>query len=176
MRFLFLLMTVTALTLTAQPFPPMPEDIIGNTATSLSVGLAWDASPDAGESIEGYQVHHGTNAGDYFTNYWAGTNLSLTVSNVPFATTNYFVVTAVGTNQMESEFSNEVLWPAPFPPEPPTLKTKVIVTPEYEISEDGVSWRPAGRGPEVVFDAPDDWKIGFVRARLSFREIAATSP
>lgn len=167
---LFLLL----LTLTARAqtnLPPPPPNIIANTNSHIVVKLGWDPSPDVG--IAGYQLYRGNASGSYVDQYWAGTNLTYTVSNIVVGTTNYFAVTAVGTNQMESDFSNEVSY-GPIPPRAPSLKMQIIVTPQYEGSTNGVSWIPLGDGPEVVFDAPSGWRDGFIRVKLHYREVLAT--
>lgn len=150
------------------PQPPEPSSIIWNTNLAFTVKLAWDPSPDVG--IAGYNLYRGYSSGSYADRFWCGTNLSCVVSNILPGVTNYFAATAVGTNQMESDFSNEVMWESPSPVAPPTLKLQIIVQPQYEISTNALNWIPAGTGPEVAFDAPEGWtEGGFVRVKVRYR-------
>jgi hypothetical protein len=49
-----------------------------------------------------------------------GTNLTGTITNLAVGATFYFVATATGTNQLMSDFSNEVEFQVPAPPESPS--------------------------------------------------------
>jgi len=83
------------------------------SCASAPVTLAWDPSPDPGVAF--YRLHYGTNSGqyDFWTNAGPATRITVEVST---NATWWFAVSAVGSNQLESELSNEVGWPAPAPP------------------------------------------------------------
>ncbi len=78
-------------------------------ASASTVSLAWNASASASTNeVINYRVYWGPGAG-FYTNYVsAGTNLTVTVSNLMDRRIYYFAATAVNTNGEESVFSNEV--------------------------------------------------------------------
>lgn len=85
-----------------------------------TVNLAWDASPDL--SVASYRIHYGTSSAAYTEVTNAGNNLSITIQGLTANETYYFAATAVGTNQLESEFSNEISYTVPIISNtPPTL-------------------------------------------------------
>ncbi len=94
----------------------------------FAVTLAWDQNPEP--DIDFYFLHVGTNSGHYLTNYIAAkTNIFLSTNATTgevtlgvayfldntnlFSGTNFFVVTAVNTSGLESDFSNEISFIAP---------------------------------------------------------------
>lgn len=83
------------------------EDESAPDATYTTVTLAWDANPE--QNISSYNVYYGRSSGSY--------SRLVTVSGasaeigVKGTRTIYFAVTAVDTNGVESEFSDEVQWP-----------------------------------------------------------------
>ena len=91
-------------------------------SSSLAVGnitLAWDASSDP--SVVSYRVHYGVASGVYTNAVSAGGATIVTVSNLLEGVTFYFAATAVDTNGLESDFSNEVSGSVRLPNRPPTL-------------------------------------------------------
>jgi len=84
-----------------------------------TVTLAWDPSPDAG--IASYRMHYGTASGAYGQTTNAGSATTLTVNGLNEGDTYFFAVTAVGTNQLESDFSNEVSYSVPIANTAPTI-------------------------------------------------------
>ncbi len=72
--------------------------------------LAWDINPEL--DLAGYRLYYRLDAAPYGTNYVpiiGRTNTSLAV--VPSSIGIYsFAVTAVGSNGLESAFSNEITW------------------------------------------------------------------
>ena len=112
-----------------------------------SVTLAWDASPDEAH-LTHYVVHYGEVSRGYVASTNAGPALTLTVS-VPYPAEWFFAVTAVGTNQLESDFSNEVMWRAL--PVAPALQgdTFVRLTPVLERSTNLMEWQAVQGGSDV---------------------------
>ena len=153
------------LVLAAQPLPPMPV-AVPEQPSSPSVTLAWDASPDH-SWVTGYTVYQGGESRNYTTNYDAGMGLQYTVTNLTRDETYFWAVTAMGTNGLESDFSNEVEFTIPEPTPKPValgLRTVVVLTVEIE-GADGASgpWRTVASIPLVVRDAKPN---GVFRAKL----------
>ena len=93
-----------------------------SSISSFAVGnitLAWDASSDP--SVVAYRVHYGAATGVYTNSVSAGGATTVTVSNLLEGVRFYFAATAVDTNGLESDFSNEVSGSVPLPNQPPTL-------------------------------------------------------
>lgn len=88
---------------------------------ALGVGnltLAWDPSPDSNVV---YKVYYGPASGVYTNSVAAGSATTVTVSNLMDAALYYFAATAVDTNGLESEFSNEASGMVNPPNQLPTL-------------------------------------------------------
>ena len=72
-----------------------------------TVTLAWD--PSAGTNvIANYNVYYGVASATYTNVVAAGTNTTVSVSNLVEGTTYYFAATAVDTAGLESDYSTEV--------------------------------------------------------------------
>jgi hypothetical protein len=94
------------------------------------VTLAWDASPDT--NVVGYSIYYGLQYGNYPYRIDAGTNLALTVANLPDGTF-YFSATSRDSQGVESDFANVVstnlfLQPDGVPPIVATTWPKANVT------------------------------------------------
>jgi fibronectin type 3 domain-containing protein len=78
------------------------------------VSLAWKASPS---SVTGYNVYRASQSGGPFTKLNSAPQSSLTYTddNVQAGTTYYYAVTAVDSNSVESNFSNEASATVPSP-------------------------------------------------------------
>ena len=72
-----------------------------------TVTLAWDASPGT-NVIANYKVYYGVASATYTNTVAAGTNLTVSVSNLVVGATYYFAATAVDTAGLESDYSAEV--------------------------------------------------------------------
>lgn len=72
-----------------------------------SVTLAWDPSPGT-NAIANYNVYYGVASSTYTNVVAAGTNTTVSISNLVDGRTYYFAVTAVGTSGLESDYSTEV--------------------------------------------------------------------
>ena len=77
-----------------------------SNAPPQSVTLAWDPSP-ATEAVN-YNVYYGTASRAYTHVVAAGTNTTVTISNLLASITYYFAVTAVSNSGLESDYSMEV--------------------------------------------------------------------
>ena len=87
------------------------KPITNNTG---AVNLAWDASPGS-NTIINYNVYYGPASATYTNSISAGIKLTATVSNLVLGGTFYFAATAVDTNALESDYSNEVSTNIPPP-------------------------------------------------------------
>lgn len=81
--------------------------IFGLPALAGSVVLAWDASACT-NVIANYNIYYGAGNRDYTNVVAAGTNLTVTVSNLAPWVTYYFAATAVDEQELESDYSQEV--------------------------------------------------------------------
>jgi hypothetical protein len=79
----------------------------GTVSTAPSVGLSWEASTS---SVEGYNVYRSLTSTGKYSKLTASldANTSYTDSSVSSGTTYYYVTTAVGTDGVESAYSNQV--------------------------------------------------------------------
>ena len=71
-----------------------------------SVTLAWD--PSTGTNIAGYKLYYGASSGAYTNTLTVGAATGAVISNLISGATYYFAATAYDTNNLESDFSNEV--------------------------------------------------------------------
>ena len=85
-----------------------------------TVTLAWDASASTNLGPITYKIYWGVTNRTYTNFASAGTNLTLTVTNLARGSTYYFAATALDTNLLESDYSSEVSWAAPNPPKIPS--------------------------------------------------------
>jgi fibronectin type 3 domain-containing protein len=107
--------------------------VLAATAQSLvppKVTLAWDQEP-ATNNVAYYKNYWGVATHTYTNSIQTGTNTTGTVSNLAWSTTYFFASTAIGTNGLESTYSNEVSTNTPpmpqFPPPPPTTLRIITV-------------------------------------------------
>ena len=92
-----------------------------------TVTLAWDPSPGT-NVIANYNVYYGVASGTYTNVVAAGTNPTVSVSNLVEGTTYYFAATAVDTNGLESDYSTEVSTLFAHCNQPPTLNALANLT------------------------------------------------
>lgn len=93
-----------------------------------TVTLAWDASPGT-NVIANYKLYFGVASKTYTNSVSAGTNLTVSVSNLVVGATYWFAATAVDTLGLESDYSTEVstLITPPAKPKPtPPGKTRKV--------------------------------------------------
>jgi len=158
----------------AQPFPPgppIPSALEPPDPDSMSLTLAWDPSPDTG--IEFYQVYTGIESGVYFKTTDAGTNLTVTVTGLEPDTLYFFAATATGTNQLVSDFSNEITYRTPVnPPAPPqtlgVIQVKMLEI-EIEGSKDaGSTWTNISK---ITLIIESDQPSGLFRSKLTTKTV-----
>lgn len=87
------------------------------------LSLAWDAPAIPPSSISNYKVYWGGSSGVY-SNTVATTNLTVSITNFARGSTYFFAATTVGTNGLESVFSNEISWTFSNPP-PAVLNLRI---------------------------------------------------
>jgi hypothetical protein len=92
-----------------------------------TVTLAWDPSPGT-NVIANYKVYYGTASGTYTNSVSAGTNLTVSVSNLVQGVTYYFAASATDANGLESDYSTEVSTVIATPNQPPTLNALANMT------------------------------------------------
>jgi hypothetical protein len=112
--------------------------LVGVAANGQRLTLAWDASPCGCGA--GYRLYYGTNTRSY--QFVTNTGLMLTQSVVlPHGGRWFFAATAVGTNGLESDFSNEVSWESK--PTAPVMAGKpwMRLAPVFGRSTNLVTWR-----------------------------------
>jgi len=79
----------------------------GSNAPPWSVTLAWDRSAGT-NAIANYNVYYGVASATYTNVVAAGTNTTVSISNLVNGTTYYFTATAVDPSGLESDYSTEV--------------------------------------------------------------------
>ncbi|HOX56040.1 MAG TPA: Ig-like domain-containing protein [Candidatus Paceibacterota bacterium] len=89
--------------------------------------MAWDKSPST-NVIAQYKVYYGVAKNTYTNSVSAGTNLTVSVSNLVVGATYYFAATAVDTFGLESDYSTEVSTQIILPNQAPTLNALANVT------------------------------------------------
>ena len=104
---------------------------------SLAVGtatLVWDPSSGT-DVITNYNIYYGVASATYNAVVAAGTNTTVSISNLAEGTIYYFAATAVDTFGLESAYSTEAsaLIPANKPPTDNTLATIVVSTPPKAV-------------------------------------------
>jgi hypothetical protein len=89
-----------------------------NLVSAAQVTLAWD--PNTEPDLAGYMIYYGfaTQSYDYVVD--VGDQTTFTLSDLEDGHTYYFAVTAYDTEDLESDFSNEVMKNFEFGNQPPT--------------------------------------------------------
>ncbi len=105
-----------------------------------TVTLAWDASPGT-NVIANYNLYYGVASATYTNVVAAGTNLTVSVSNLVEGTTYYFAATAVDSDGLESDYSTEVstLVPIKLTNQPPTLNAIANIAVNENASQQTVN-------------------------------------
>jgi fibronectin type 3 domain-containing protein len=94
---------------------PATVVLSGSGVNSHSVALSWTGS--ASENVSGYDVYRGTQSGGPYTQLNSSLVLSTTYTDttVQAGQTYYYVITAVGSNQEQSAYSNQAEAIVPYP-------------------------------------------------------------
>src|SRR5664280_2845826 len=92
----------------------------GAGLSTSTVTLAWNASTSTNSGPITYKIYWGVATGTYTNSGSAGTNLTFAVTNLARGSTYYFAATALDTNNLESDYSNEASWVSPLPPAIPS--------------------------------------------------------
>jgi hypothetical protein len=118
-----------------------------------TVTLAWD--PSAGTNvIANYNIYYGVASRTYTNVVSAGTNTTVSISNLVESTTYYFAATAVDTAGLESDYSIEVpaLIAVELTNQPPTLNALADVTMNENASLQTVNLSGITSGATNEFD------------------------
>lgn len=132
----------------------------------LAVTLIWN--PNSETNLLGYKVYTGTNSRTYHSLYNVGNVTNWPAQNLNLGT-NYLAVTAYGqygTNVLESDYSNEVIWVETNAPGPVVTNGVFSLTNWIEVSSSPV-------GPWTNVLLTNVWVLptnlhGFFRSRLEF--------
>lgn len=122
-------------------------------AADVVVRLGWN-KPEQADGLAGYNIHAGTNSRFAVTNaavYFkreSTTNLSGSVT-VTVPPRWYFAVTAENIYGMESDYSEELVWPVMLPPRV-VGSNYVALTPRIERSTNLMAWEPMAMEPTLV--------------------------
>lgn len=93
---------------------------------AAGVILAWDANPEP--DIAGYRIYQSQQSGVYDPQAPAaetGTETTVTLGDLQYGETYYFVATAFNTSGLESDYSNEIAFTVTARPDPLTLEPPV---------------------------------------------------
>ena len=133
------------------------------TNPPASVQLSWDAQ--AGVS---FNIYSGAGPRQY-TNIIRTSATSLTLSNLVRGATYYFAATAVdNASKLESDFSVEVSYTVPKPPNPPGLHPVVVLAVLRAPQAEG-PWEYAGMDWSLDADQAGQW----FRLKLDAAPLAA---
>ena len=105
--------------------------VLAASAQGQSVTLAWDPSPSAG--VAGYRLYKGGASGAYTKVIDVGNVTSNRVSGLASGATYFFAVTTYDTNNLESDFSNEICytvpsWSVTFAADSGTISTPLVAS------------------------------------------------
>ena len=114
----------------ATPPPPV------STRTG-KIALQWDASPTPAVT---YKLYHSTNNATWDKTYPGIVGTTYTVTNVPAGSSNWFSVTAVNVDGIESLPSNVVEKPIEAQPAPATGLMSVPIVVSVESRTNGGAW------------------------------------
>jgi len=143
-----LLCLFAAFVLHATPPPPI-------VAKTTKISLQWNASPTANVS---YKLYHSTNNVTWDRTYPGIGGTAFTVTNIPAGSLNWFAVTAVNVDGLESVPSNVVEKPVEAQPAPATGLMSIPVVVQIESSTNGTQWTSFRRYTNhmvVPADEPD---------------------
>ena len=99
---------------------------VASVQAQANVTLAW--SPIADPLVAGFNIYYGGASGVYTNEINAGTNTSLTISNLTAGATYYFASTTYSAAGAESALSTAVSYTVPLPP-----AVQLAVTPAQQF-------------------------------------------
>jgi hypothetical protein len=137
---------------------PIPSNLVLTPRQDGSVTLAWDASPAT--NVAGYVVYCGTVSRAYGASLFT-TNTTAIWTNLPAGADYFFAVTARARSGLESDFSNEIIWPV-FKPPPPVIRTVTLSAVLRSAPSLDGPWRIEQRFPTNVFAATEQrrfWRV-----------------
>jgi hypothetical protein len=138
--------------------------LLAPSAFGASVSLEWDANSET--NLASYALYWGTASRTYqFSSSIPAPMTRITVFDLSTNTTYYFAVTARTDDGLESDYSAEISYLAPFgppPPPPPTNQTTITVTLEEGLDVLG-PWVSLSNTFTVVVPADPQ---RFYRARM----------
>lgn len=149
--------------------PPLPPAYSEPVLAYASVNVAWDPSPDS-NAVAAYRIHYGPGSSNYTAYVQVpAPQLTATISNLQPGAVYYLAASAVGTNQLESGFSNEINYSVPAtnaPPAPPaSLGIQEIPTMRVWIEGQTTNgWEPVGYWQFVI---KSQKSYGLFRTRLA---------
>ncbi len=107
MKKLLLIGFIILMTVTSLFAPPASQ--------TASVNLAWDYDFST-NYVSGFKLYVGGNSGNYTNSVTVGTVTNGSILNLQRGATYYFTATAIGTNNLESDYSNEIIYTVPKKP------------------------------------------------------------
>ncbi len=134
-------------------------------ATPYVLQVSWNYDFASNPNVGGFNLYQGTASGSYSSKFSLGPVLGTTVSNLNVNTTYYFAMTAVSTNNVESEYSPEASYTVPW--NILTIRSQIWVT---DMLNSG-NWK-------LLSDQPV-WSVTNPVANLYFRSsmsITSTNP
>ena len=88
------------------------QAVVFAISEGAQVTLMWD--PNTEPDIAGYKVHYGTASNVYLHTIDVGSTETCTVTDLQRGITYYFSATAYNTLELESDYSNEVIYTVPL--------------------------------------------------------------
>jgi len=84
---------------------------MGQTAFAANITMAWDSNQEP--DIAGYRLHYGTSSGNYSKHIDVGNTIQHTITGLQAGVTYYFAATAYDSNDLESAYSEELVYTTP---------------------------------------------------------------
>jgi hypothetical protein len=113
---------------------------VASVQAQANVTLAWN--PIADPLVAGFNVYYGGASGVYTNEINAGTNTSVTISNMTIGATYYFASTTYSAAGAESALSPEVSYTVPPPPAvspPPAVQLTVASAQQFNLTVTGLN-------------------------------------
>ena len=149
---------------------PATSLAVSGVPTASQVSLTWNASQTP-PAVLGYNVYRGTTSGGPYTKVNAVIVAATGFTDITVAsgTTYYYVVTAVGSTNVESPFSNEAS--ATTPPQPPTN----LMAPNVAPSSVTLTWTSSTTASVASYNVYRSMTSGSGYAQVGSTNVAATT-